>query len=936
MPLGSFGAPASSRTGRFAIMGRAFRPGLAEAVLALLVLLGAALLAARPGAEVEMRADVVDQRVSTVSTPLRALRASVIAQDFFSATPPTGDTSLTGPWRDLFGRSDVLLREQRAAAPEPLRGLLGEPRMLLLADGVDPVPPATGSDVSHVNLRTALSPDLAARVTLTSGREPKPRKDKNAHYEMLLSTASADRLDWKVGEARRQPPPGDGLGADSDGTEVQFRGEDGDAGGYRLVGTFSVLNPADPYWAALPSAAEPAIDDNLDRGITVEATAFVSPDDPEALFSLRPRFIGWFPVGELGTADSSLVAAQLRSYGSTIKDVGFGNGRFTSELTDVLEAVDRDVRTSRTLGDLLLSGPLTALLLGLSATAAAVAARRRPTLEVVRARGASGLQLRGVSSVAVLLITLPAAVVGAVVGLALQAGPGQVPTSAWLWPALIAVLPAAVAAALVPSHPALARRHTRPIAVLGGTVVLVAIGATVLALTGGLGPDDPLLLALPGLVAAAAAVVAVAVVRWGLPVALRSARRGRRAGVLVGGSRAARGGQVVATGLVALVVGLGIVGMTTTVLTTVGDGAREAAWQTTGADLRATGPDMTDERVAAVTALPGVSAAVPVMESRSAFVTIGGKRTAVRLFVADTDVLAQVQRATSAAGAGTPPLQRAPDGPLPVVASTDLVGALGGPTSARDGGVLTLQGGEARFDVVDSRATLPGLSGHGLWLLTDREALESRVDERWAPAFLLVDTDASLSGAATAELAAQVGQTVGTVAVRDRAAVVAERLGDATVAWLVRASIAGAALAVIVVLVALVSALGNANRARRHTLAVLLALRARPAEVRRTVTTELAGWMVPGTIVGLALGLGLGAVALALVDVAGLVGADQTPLAVSFAAIAALLLGVLALFLTTVWRQTRGLRRTDRGQTGRTDLAGGPDVAATLRQEEWT
>jgi hypothetical protein len=173
------------------------------------------------------------------------------------------------------------------------------------------------------------------------------------------------------------------------------------------------------------------------------------------------------------------------------------------------------------------------------------------------------------------------------------------------------------------------------------------------------------------------------------------------------------------------------------------------------------------------------------------------------------------------------------------------------------------------------------------------------------------------------------------VAVRVRAAVVDERLGDATVAWLVRVSIVGAALAGLVVLVALVSAVGNANRARRHTIAVLLALRARPTEVRRAVTTELAGWIGPGTLVGLALGLGLGALALALVDVAGFVGADEAPLQVSIAAVAALLLGVLALFLAAVWHQTRGLRPND-GRTGRTDLAASRDVAAILREEEWT
>jgi hypothetical protein len=94
--------------------------------------------------------------------------------------------------------------------------------------------------------------------------------------------------------------------------------------------------------------------------------------------------------------------------------------------------------------------------------------------------------------------------------------------------------------------------------------------------------------------------------------------------------------------------------------------------------------------------------------------------------------------------------------------------------------------------------------------------------------------------------------------------------------------------------------------------------------------------MAPGTLLGLGLGLGLGALSLALVDVAGFVGVDEAPLRLSSAALGALLLGVLALFAATVWRQTRAHRRTDRGRTGRTDLAGGPRVAAILREEEWT
>ncbi|MBD9698413.1 hypothetical protein IGS67_02745 [Flavimobilis sp. GY10621] len=853
----------------------------AGVVVALVALLGAGVVTLWPRGVAAMEAEVVGARVGTSTDLARDLTVRTSSWAFDEDEAP----GLEGTMQRVLGPAQAYLLALRDAIPEPARRLVGEPQVRL-SDATDPlaqVADGPGSDVRFPELVRSAAPGFLERVRLVEGRVPTdavPRPGEPA--ETLVSADGAARLGWDVGEVR---------------------GATLSDGGYTLVGTYEVVDPSDGYWLHTPAGAGPAVLEDLDRGVTVRVLGIVDPE-VLAMTAARPVLDAWFPVSGAGVADPTTVAAQLRAAAASAS-ADLGGVRFSTGMPDLLDSAVADVATSRTLASFALAGPLAALALALGVGTQGLVARRREDGALARARGASGLQVRGLAALQTWCVALPAAALGAGGAAALGSGVGPGAPGDLLGAAVVGTAPGLLAAALVaPPRASVARtRIVRALRVAGAVVLVVAAAVvTVLALAGRLPSDDPLVVALPALVAAATAVLVVALVRPLLGLLVAAARRRPGPGALVGLARAARGRPGVVAGILALVVGTGVVVQATALLTTVRAGAADGAWEATGADLRLSGPRMTPELVARVEAVDGVRLAVAAEVVTPADMRRGASGANVELLAVDTARLARLD--AEGYRHALPDGLTATDGPVPVVVSTSVRADTGG--ALPDGTTLQVDGLRLPVVEVASRDVVAGLGRGSRWILADTGVLAAHGLTRSAPAVLLVDVEDSLDAAAVTALGDRLAEIVGTGDVRSFAPVRDARLADPTVAWLVRGVLVGAAVAVLGVLAALVAALAAAAPARRRTLATLRSVGASTRDVRAAVAAELTGWVVPGVVVGAALGLGLTLVAVGVVDLPTFLGAREVPPRVDLRALAVVVGAVAAAVAAATFLTARG------------------------------
>ncbi|MGP7960469.1 FtsX-like permease family protein [Sanguibacter sp. A247] len=824
-------------------------------VVALVALVGAGVLTLWPRGVTAMESAVVGARVAAASPLARDLMLRTSRW----TTPDAEAPGLTGSMQRTLGPVVAALSGARDAIPEPARAAVGAPeaRVSDATDHLARTDAGAGADVRFPELLPAAATGFIDRVRIIEGRAPADR-GADARWnedptEVLVSRAGAERLGWAVGDVR----------------DATVR-----SSGYRLVGTYEVLDPDDGYWLHTPAAVGPYVDDNLDKGVTVRVLGILDPQELLA-YAQRPTLDVWYPVGAIGHADPTTVAAQLRAAAASAS-APLGGVRFSTGMPALLDDAVADVATSRALGAFALAGPLAALALALGLGAQSRVAGRRDDLALARARGASGLQVRGLAALDTLLVSVPAAAVGTVIAAALgeSVAPGE--GRDLLGPALVALAPGALAAALVaPPRASVSRarlvralRTTGGIALVGG-----AAGATVLALTGRLDAGDPLVVVLPALVAAATAVLVVALVRPGLGVLVRAARSTRGPGILVGLARAARGRPGVVAGILALVVGMGVVVQSTALLATVRGGADDSAWEATGADLRLSGPTMSPDLVARVEKVDGVNLAVAAEVLTPAALRLGGVRTNVDALVVDIARLARLD----AAGHRHPDdaaLSAVAD-PQPVVVSRAVRDALG---EYAPGDVhLTAAGLDVPVADIASADVVAGLGNSSRWVLVDATALVAHGLERPTPQVLLVDVDDSLDAAQVTALGTTLAGIVGTGDVRSLAPERDAQLADPTIAWLVRGTTVGAGMALLAVAAALAAALAAAAPARRRSLAVLRSLGGGRRDLRTAVAVELAAWVVPGLVVGAGLGIGLTLVAVEVVDLPAFLDAREVP-----------------------------------------------------------
>ncbi|MFC4554096.1 FtsX-like permease family protein [Georgenia faecalis] len=919
-------------TGLPGLAWRQLRANLAVPLaLAVLVLLVAFVVTAWP----RVLADVDDRQVAYETDGVSVLRRDVIGvqlgqQPGLPAAPEPGTTGLEPDVEASLGGLLAGLEELRAAQPEPLRGILGEPRATVETPEVD-IRPVEGGEIGRPRVSFKSDPYLTDHVELVDGAWPAepPTADPFAArtpegmtlteeelaalqaeadalharpVQVALSVDAAEVLQWDVGKEREAP-----------GSERTLL----------LTGTFAPLDPDEDYWGHNPRSAAPYVVDDLNFGTSASAAAYVHPAwdlaPPLPMPMAEPSVRMWFGVdGGALTADAVPEAlAQLRGFTAANQPLGESasaeplSQRFGSELPEVLTRILAQQSVTSTVLAVVAAGPLGVTLAVFLLGARLLVSRCRSSLALLRARGGSGVQLRTMMAAEGLALALPAAAAGAALAIALV--PGRTSTGDLALAGGVALVPAALLA-LATSPRGL--REAR--ADLGtsrarlrwvGEVVVLALAAVGVVLLGqrgiqpGDGDTDPLLAAVPLLLALATCVVVMRAYPW--PVRALQGALGRRRGVtaFLGAARAVRepaGGLVPA---VALVVGVSVALFSAVLGSTVSEGVQGTAWTAVGADLRLSGPVFDAETVGRITGVEGVAAAATVADAGTIGVTAGGQTHRVELVALDPEAFRAVQ--ADAVGIDELPTGLGPvtGDRLPAVLSTSL-GA--GPGAD---GVSASIGGSTPLDVVGVMEDVAGAGAAADFVVVDHATAEELTGQVLRPRVLLLAVEA---GADPGQVLERV-RAIEPDALAENPSADAQNFLASPMAGGMSAALGTAVvLSVLLVLVAVVltQLMGAPQRAR--LLAVLRTLGLHRRQGQGIVAWELAPLAVVSVVAGAALGIAVPWVMLGAMDVTALTGGDRQPdLVLDPLVLAAVLGGLLLVAAVAVGVSTMMSRRAD-------------------------
>ena len=872
-------------------------------------------------------------------------RAGPLSRDVVAVVPgawprppaPADGAGLPADVAAVHAGNLAFLDRVRAEQPEPLRSILGDPH-LTVETGRVRIAAAPEGVVGSPEVTLKVDPLLGEQVELTAGAWPaaptvvqpfddltqeqyrdltvgevadrRARADAaTGALEVVLAEAAAQTLEWPVGSERTVP-----------GTGVPLR----------LTGTFRPVDPDAPFWAHNPHSASAHVVDDLDRGTSAVASAYLDPAWDGALPVGFP--VGtvstrvWFPVaGDAVAADQvDTTSAQLRSL--VAADVPWaGTGAtlaLSTDLPDVLEQVRAQQRTTATVLAVVAAGPVGVVLAVFWLGARLVTSRRRTALGLVAGRGGTGPQLRAALALEGLVVGLPAAAVGAL--LAVRLVPGTLTAGDLVVPLLVGLVPA-VALAAAPLPGGLPERRadvgrTRARLRVGTECAVLALAAVAVVLVLGRDPAastsagvDPLVAAVPLLLALAACVLVLRVYPWPLRAVERVLHRRRDLPLFLGAARAVReptGGLVPAA---ALVVGVGVAVFSTVLTSTLAHAVESTAWRSLGADIRVSGPIVTPELAARVAAVDGVGDVARLADAGRVHLTGAGDSRRVALVAVD----ARAMRGVQAGAVGVPPvpvgLAGADGGRLPALIAT-AVGVAPGQDGLRvavgdgvDLAVVAVADAVGGARVVDDAA-----------VVVDAATLEELTGTALRPRVLLVDVADGVDPEVVRE--------------RVRAAVPGARtesLADATATYFDAPTTAGTAqalrvavgLSALLVVVALVLTQMLAAPRRAGVLAVLRALGTEPRGSRHVVAWELAPLALAALVAGALLGVAVPAVVLGALDVGALTGGA----APSRPVLDPLLLGAVGAGLLVV---------TAGAVVASTSISSRADVAARLRLGE--
>jgi putative ABC transport system permease protein len=636
---------------------------------------------------------------------------------------------LRGSWGK---NADQLAAIGRLMEPR-LGDVVGQPRTTVHFDVATAV--AARDDVPRTRVILTLDPRLDGRIDIVEGAAP-AAVVAGEPIDILLTDRVAEQTGWTVGEVRTLDYPL--LG------DVPVR----------LSGIARAIDPSDPAWSHVPASLRADVHDD---GLSPPEYTGVAFADARSLAALTPMAVSastdmWFPldVDRIRASGVPELVTEMRRFGAaalTLPVISDGGARteadlaFVSVAASTLTKADERAAGVAAVIAVAVSGPVAVAIVVLVLAARLLAVRRRTTVALAAARGASQKRIVALLALEGAVLGVAGGVLGLLAGVLVGHGTGPL---AGLAPLLVALIPAVALPALGlrlagrRGRADEAQRRSGPwrgVAEL--TLVAVAAAAVVLTLATDAGGPTPLLVVLPVLLAAAGCVVALRITPVLLRIVGRSVRSTRGLVPLLGPARAERDPAIGVAPVLAIVVGTAIAVFSSGFLATVASGTDAAARALIGADIRVTSPYFTQEQLDAIARVDGVAAAAPVYADVRTLVHFPRTDANVTVFVIDADELRAVQgEGGDAFPAGALEHPTDPSGPVPVVISD---------------GVAELVDGEAfelRDSAVEVVATVDGPSpfgSSGAWIAVDRAHAGEVVFPTFSPTMVLVRTEEAAS-----------------------------------------------------------------------------------------------------------------------------------------------------------------------------------------------
>lgn len=578
-----------------------------------------------------------------------------------------------------------------------------------------------GADLAAENLLVDLGlrhlPGVADAGTLVDGHWPEPGVRADQPIQVALAAEVARKLNLRAGSrlTLSRPSAGGGTGTAKPAEPVRVT----------VVGVFEPRERADGVWQGLPSilhVVEPPGDAQpfIAYGVADRASLDrLSRDGLGLRFGWRYRLV----ADGIDARDVPGLVDSLQRMGQRAQGVTLVQG-----LDIPLRQFLAEVAAARTVLAVIAAGVL-ATLAGLVVLAAGLTVRRRRAeVVLLRARGGTATAVARRSLAECLLVMVPAAAVGWLLGNLAPGAPGDSVALAVVAAVLVTlVLPVAMLAApsgvagrrdLIRLRPS-ARRITGEVALL-----LLAVLAVVLLRRRGLVPGeiDPLLVSVPVLLAVGGAVLAVRLYPWPLRLFSRLAARTRGSVAFLGTARAGR--SVVTTPLVVVVLAIATAAFCAVVAGGVQTSRDGAASRQVPADAMIQAERLAPETGTELERLPGVRATSPVAQE-SGRLAKDAKGTDARIgdvtvLLVDGPALARVVRAAGLAVDVPPALLDSPGprtGALPAVVSPAVAADLA--DAGLDGGAfVAVQGERYEFRVAQRSDTFPMIrAGSGRFVI---------------------------------------------------------------------------------------------------------------------------------------------------------------------------------------------------------------------------
>lgn len=819
-------------------------PGLLLAVLVAVAVLTAAFLprALAVLADAELRHEL---------TSISVLRSDVTATGRVGYLTYDNDP---GSIDDLYGPNSVAIKALANSQPPPLRDIMGEPSWFIEVSELD-VELVDPAEPVRLILTPTIDLDFDSRITYLEGGAPaewtgSTEDDALAAdrppMDIAITSGAAEELSLEIGDLLSS-------------TYAPLR----------VAGIYEATDPTDTYWLHAPDLLRPATTSSL-TGVKVVATsAYIDPMTAVGLAGdiSFANFSVWYPTdpSTLTFDDVQPLLAQLAIASTDGLTLPFAD-RLTvqSGLTAALDGVIRRITATTALLALAGSAPLGVVFAALWLGVRSVIDRRRPALALASARGASGVQLRGVMLLEGSLISLPAAVLA--VAVAMLVVPGAI-TPAGLVPAILValVVPAMFAGTT-------SRRSLRPVRAdlaVGSqrgyrwVIELVVVGLAALSLyllsRRGLFTSsdavgvDPLLAATPLLLSLALCVLVLRVYPLPLLALQRRTRRQRGAVGLVGNARAVRDPSTGFGSVLALVVGAAAAVFSLVMATTIGAAVVVGAQDEVGADIRVGAASFPSATIDSIDQLGGVAVVARVQEQGGVPISFGLDSVDITVVLADTAELHAIRPDLPELATGT--------GTVEFLASESVSARLGDDNTELAGTPATRVG-------TISDTALPNVDGQ--WVLVDSSAVAAVSDEIFAPRMLLIAVDPGADGASIAN---EVRELVGDKAdVVDTASVLAAAASRPSTSGVTGALGIAAALSLALGLLTIVLGSIAGASARSAMVGILRVLGMSPRQITALVAWEFVPLAIAAVATGTALGLALPLVVTGVIDLRAFVG----------------------------------------------------------------